>query len=138
MCDLRVGCADRMIRGFLTKAWRVCISTCRECHCFLASASSAQASLRAALLRLTCTHAASSCAERRGSEEDNKTKTHTGCTHPVESNRVSHQMSSASICLGKQTAVPSSTHTAEQTNLTPPPPPPPPPGSLRQLLQVQG
>lgn len=44
----------------LTKACRVSISTCRERHCFLASASSARASFSAAPPRLTCAHAASS------------------------------------------------------------------------------
>lgn len=52
-----VVCAEM---SFLTRAWRVSISTCKECHCLLASASSALASLRAAPPRLTCSHAASS------------------------------------------------------------------------------
>ena len=53
---------------FLTKACKVSISTCRECHCFLASASSARASLRAAPPRLTWAHAASSWIQWGGSD----------------------------------------------------------------------
>lgn len=64
-----VMCADV---GFITSACRVSISTCRECHCFLASANSARASLRVALPRLTCAHAASSWARRHGSDIDEK------------------------------------------------------------------
>lgn len=70
-------CADV---AFITSACRVSISTCRECHCFLASANSARASLRAALPRLTCAHAASSWVRRHGSDIDEKhthTQTHT-------------------------------------------------------------